>query len=1038
LTDAHQKIVRLEAQLAELRAQLRLLSQAKDRQRQLYLRTPAMLHSIDPQGRLVEVSERWLKVMGYERHEVLGRRAVEFFAPKWRPIVEQVYLPRFFSQEHVEDVPVQMVSKDGEVIDTLISAIAEKDEQGRILRSLAVTRVVTAQKRAEAALRASEAQLRAILDGITANIAFVNPELEILWANRSAAQSVGMTPQEMKGNKCHALWADPAAPCQGCPTVKAIKSGKSEHAIMRTPDGRVWDESGEPVFGEDGELLGVVEIAQDITEQKKAEEALAASEARFRELVENIQEAFWVREPESGKLHYLSPAVEEVFGLSRQFLYDNPFGFLEMVLPVDRPVVERALADQRMRGVDTDIEYRIQRGDGRVRWIRARAVCVTGEQGKVVRVLGVAEDITERKEAQLALAKSQEKFSSVFRNSPLWMAISTLPDGVYLDVNDAFSEITGYSRQEVLGRTSKEIGIWADPFQRDEAVRMFKRQGSLRDFEIDYLTRSGELRHALWSAEQVFLDGRTCLISVLRDITRQKLAEEALRQTNATLELAQNIARLGNWSVDLISTRAVWSAQMFKIMGRDPLQGAPGYEELLSLIHPDDRERFDREIDRVSTTGEPLNLELRVVRPEGSVRHINVQGQAQCDGKGRVARLLGIVQDITERKRSEEALRASEEQFRRLFEDAVLGVFQSSVEGEIIRVNPAFARMFGYESPEELMEATQGREAACYADPRRREEVVELARGGSGPVRLENLYRRKDGSTFTGLQHLRLVRDGEGKPLRLEGFVEDVSRLKESQEARRVLERQLRHAQKMEAVGALAEGIVHDFNNLLAAIMGYSELAAADLAPDHPSQENLQQVLASTQRAQELVKQMLSLGSSAQSQQGPTRLAPVVEEVLRLLTPELPAGVKLDHRVEQGMVALADTAQLHQMMINLCRNSLQAMAQEGGTLSIRLERVELTPGEAASDPGLSPGPHARLEVSDTGQGMPAELQERVFEPFFTARDKGEGRGMGLAVVRGIVKNHGGAVSLRSALGRGTTVTVLLPLMEDGPDQDSAG
>ncbi len=909
MNDPHETIKRLEAQVAELRSQVSQLSRAKEGQRRLYQRTPAMLHSIDANYRLLEVNDHWLKVMGYERHEVLGRQITEFMSPRFRSVAEQVHLPRFIAQGYRQGGSGQMVTKSGETIDVMISATSERDEQGRVLRSLTVT--------------------------------------------------------------------------------------------------------------------------QNVTEQKRAEEALKASEARFRQLVENIKEAFWVRETESGRFQYLSPAVEEVFGLKRELLYENPFGYLEMVLPEDRPVLEKSLADQRVRGADTDIEYRIQRGDGQVRWIRAHTVCQSPRPGEPYTVLGVAEDITERKQAQLALARSQEKFSLVFRSSPLWVSITTLEDGVYLDVNDTFSEITGFSRQEVMGRSSKEVGIWSDPGRRDEAVEWIEERGGLKDFAIDYVTRDGRLRHALWSAEPVNLGGRRCLISVIRDVTRRRLAENALRQANTTLELSQKMARLGNWSVEVGSRWPVWSDQMYQITGRDPGQGPPEWEELLETIHVDDREAFTRMVEEVTREGKTGELEVRLQRPEGGLRHLAVLAHAQKDAKGRVSRLYGILQDVTERKRSEQVLRDSEAQYRRLFEHAALGVFQSTVDGLLIRVNPACAAMFGYDSPRAMLEETGRRAEACYADPAERQKSLERVMASEDTVRLEQRYRRRDGSVFIGLQHVRLVRDREGKPLRQEGFVEDVSQLRESQEVRRALKRRLRQAQKLEALGTMAGGVAHDFNNMLAVIMGHTELAAADLGPRHPSQKNLQKVLASSQQAKELVSQVLSFSRAVEAQPRVIDLNAMLQEALRLLTPELPGSVTLECSAEEGLTAMADGARLHKIIVNLWDNAVQAMVGREGRLCLGLERMELDPRQALAQGGLVPGPYARLWVSDNGVGMAPEKIEHVFEPFFTTREVGEGHGMGLAEVYGIVESHHGAVSLESEPGRGTTVTVLLPLSPDG-------
>lgn len=207
----------------------------------------------------------------------------------------------------------------------------------------------------------------------------------------------------------------------------------------------------------------------------------------------------------------------------------------------------------------------------------------------------------------MAQAKSQEKFSLVFKNSPVLMAITSLEDGVLLDTNDFFTELTGYTRGEVLGRTPTEVGLWTDGHRRKEALRLIKEQGSLRDFEIQYTTKSGEARYALWSAQPFELEGRRCLISAIRDISRHRITEAALRQANAALELAQRAARLGYWSLDPQSKEVYWSAAMFEIMGQDPARGCPPTNATRSSFIP----RTGRAL-RPSCGGRPKPADLSI------------------------------------------------------------------------------------------------------------------------------------------------------------------------------------------------------------------------------------------------------------------------------------------------------------------------------------------------------------------------------------------------------------------------------------------
>lgn len=888
-------------ELNQLRAQVRLLSQAKDRQRELYLRTPAMLHSCGFQSRVVNVSDRWLEVMGYKRHEVLGRLETEFFSEESRRQYLETHSISIKHKGRLDDVPLTMVRKDGGLVHVLYSAVAEDASPGEHGGWLAVLRDITRQVEAEKALEETRKRLSGIFENSSLPMGMADLEGRWLEVNPALCALLGYSRREMMDLDNLGLTHPSDRENFARQVVRLIKGETGSLRLslryMHKGGDPVWvDMYVNPVRGQGGRVSSLVGAGVNITERKRTQEALAASEARFRELVESIREVFMVRDPYSGQLEYISPTAEEIFGYGRDYMYDNPLGLLDMVLPADRPVLEKALADQRVRGADTDVEYRIQRADGSVRWIRGRAVCVRGADGRVERVLGVAEDVTERKQAQLALAKSQEKFSLVFKNSPVWMTITTLDDGVFLDVNDAFTEVTGYTRGEVLGRTPKEVGLWTDGHRRHEAMRLLKEQGILRDFEIKYAPKGGEGRHALWSAEAFDLEGRECLISVIRDISRHRMTESALRQTSAALELAQKTARLGYWSVDPETMEAQWSEVMFEIMGQDPAKGVPSYDRHDQIIHPEDWVPFDKLVRRAVETGEPFDMEARVPWPDGTMHYIHGWGLSLQNHRGGPNQLFGITQDITERKRSEQA--------------------------------------------------------------------------------------------------------------------------------RLAMEKQLRQARKLEAVGALSAGIAHDFNNLLAAILGNSELSLELLSDGVSCRENLEKIVDSTLRASRLVERMLAFSRAARNEPQPERLAPLMTGALSMLEVEIPAGVGIQRRLSRDLVAMVDAHQIEQVVVNLGRNALQAMEEDGGTLKVELDLVELSQDDAPS--GLAQGPYARLRFSDTGQGMDPQVQERVFDPFFSTRGQGRGVGMGLAVVYGIVSSHAGAVLLESAPGQGSIFTVYLP------------
>ena len=258
-------------------------------------------------------------------------------------------------------------------------------------------------------------------------------------------------------------------------------------------------------------------------------------------------------------------------------------------------------------------------------------------------------------------------------------------------------------------------------------------------------------------------------------------------------------------------------------------------------------------------------------------------------------------------------------------------------------------------------------------------------------------------------------------------FLEAVANVLAGAIARQRLDEQVRQGQKIQAIGTLAGGIAHDFNNMLTAILGYTELASDDVPRDSITWHNLQRVLTAGTRARELVQQILAFSRQTTAQLQPVELPLLVRDMLSLLRASLPSTIEIRQHIETdvGMVLAAPT-QIHQVLLNLCMNAEHAMRATGGVLEVRLEAVEVDAVFAAVHPGIKPGPHVRLTVCDTGHGMPPEVLERIYEPFFTTKGVGEGTGMGLSVAHGIVASHGGAMTVVSAPGQSTTFAIYLP------------
>ena len=377
---------------------------------------------------------------------------------------------------------------------------------------------------------------------------------------------------------------------------------------------------------------------------------------------------------------------------------------------------------------------------------------------------------------------------------------------------------------------------------------------------------------------------------------------------------------------------------------------------------------------------------------------------------GRVTRRIGGALDaaLAERRRAEA-------RYRRLFEHDLAGVGIVSLDGRFLDCNPAFARILGYDSPEDL----QAHDAAViYLHAEDRPAVLARLRESGRLVSFENRLRRKDGREVWVLANMALAPGESGEQV-IESTIVDITERKQ-------LEQQLWQSQKMDALGSLAGGVAHDFNNVLTAILGYADLVLLDLAPDSPHRKDLEEISRSAQRAGDLTRQLLTFSRRQPIEPRTLNLNEVVADTDKMLRRLIGQEVELVTVLAPNLGTVrADPGQIHQVLLNLAVNARDAMP-DGGILTIETHEMEVDGQYAQEHVDAQPGAYVLLAVSDTGTGMDAATRERVFEPFFTTKEKGKGTGLGLATVYGIVRQHGGHIALYSEVGRGTTFKIYLP------------
>ena len=652
---------------------------------------------------------------------------------------------------------------------------------------------------------------------------------------------------------------------------------------------------------------------------------------------------------QGGRLVYVNRRCVEAMGYSRDEFYAPDFDFMSLIAPESVELI-RSNFKRHLAGEDIEpYEYSLlnKRGEKIEAIITTRLIDFEGSRA----ILGIITDITDRKRIEAEL-QYRLKFQRLITA-----------------VSSRFINLYPAQIDDEIDRTLHLIGVFAG------ADRSYVFQ-----FSDDH--KSVSCTHE-WCADQI----------------------------------VPAIARIQNASVDA-----------FPWILKTHLRGEMVLIPRVSDLPPEAiKEKYEFEQQGIqSMLAVPMICSNKVI---GFIGLDSIKEEKMWAGDTHsLLKIVGqVFANALENKKTRQALQESEERLRTIFEtfpDPVT-IIQAE-DGRCIDVNSAFTRTTGWTFDEVI-----GKTAAdldIWHDPKQREKLTTgIAKHG----RVENLearFRLKDGRLMTALMSAALIML-RNKPHILT-ITRDISELKAAQLEREQLRTRLVQAQKMEAIGTLAGGIAHDFNNILGAIIGYSEMALYDTQKGSMEHYNIAQVLKAGHRAKDLVKQILAFSRKSEQDKKIISLATIIAEVLKLLRASLPATIEIKQTIEPNLDAIfADPTQIHQVMMNLCTNSAHAMGDKGGILEVHLHNVNLDIKAAARYPELNPGPYVKLSISDTGCGMDSATLQRIFDPYFTTKEKDKGTGMGLAVVHGIIKGHGGGIHVESAVGQGTRFEILFPVIK---------
>ncbi|MFL6210413.1 MAG: PAS domain S-box protein [Pyrinomonadaceae bacterium] len=644
----------------------------------------------------------------------------------------------------------------------------------------------------------------------------------------------------------------------------------------------------------------------------------------------------------------------------------------------------------------------------------------------IEREMHEAENRRARRRAEAELQQSEVQYRRLLDTAyeGIWMA-DVSAHIIY--ANQRLADMLGYTVAEMIGRSAFEV---LDEAERAKMKVNWQRrlQGIEEQYDLRLLRKDGSYIWVILSVTPIRDEQGevTGALAMLTDISERKRAEEAQRRSEEKYRGIFDNATMGIYQVAPDGTLLTANYTLARMLGYDAT------EELLQRNLAEDIYYRTEERAELLARYEPSSVVVAVEvlwkKKDGSSLWVHINCRAIKDETGQTIYFDGFAHDITERKRAEQELSKSEERYRDLVENAHDIIYSHDLAGSYISVNKVVEQILGY-TPEEALRLNLAQIVAPeYLEKARQMIASKLAGERVTAYDLELIA--KDGRRIAVEVNTKLIYQ-EGVAVGVQGIARDVTE-------RKLLEEQLRQAQKMEAVGQLAGGVAHDFNNLLTAITGYSELTLMRLQAADPLRRNIEEVKKAGERAAALTRQLLAFSRKQVLQPKVIDLNAVVSELEKMLRRLIGEDIGLRTALAPTLGSIkADPGQIEQIIMNLVVNARDAMPQ-GGKLTIETQNVYLDEDYAKTHIAVTPGPYVLLAVSDTGTGMDEKIRARIFEPFFTTKEVGKGTGLGLSTVYGIVKQSGGNIWVYSEVGLGTTFKVYLPRVDEGAEEYQRG
>ncbi|MBX3266765.1 MAG: PAS domain S-box protein [Acidobacteria bacterium] len=1035
---------------------------SESRMRTILESEPECVKVVTREGMLAEMNPAGLRMIEAESlDEVRGKSVITLIHPADR----EAYLERHDRSFEGESGTLQfrITGLRGTTRWVESNSTPLKDPDGQIRSVLSVTRDITSRRKAEnALLRVAQAVSKPVSDDFYFELALMMSQA----LDAKGGAIAILDPERPRHLKTIAFAMDGAryedvcygvegTPCEdvvhGFPKVfeNGIQTlfpsdkmladfGLEAYAGVPLSDahgkviGLIAALYGKPIDNADLVLSSLQIIAERVSlemERSARRKELRSAESLTKLILDSVGEGIQ-RLDSSGNILFENPEAARLLGWKPQSIigkhahltihHHRPDG---SEYPVDECPIFKTLHDGKPRSGND--EYFV-RQDGSFFPISYTVSGIFTDAGEITGAVISFRDITEQKEAEKKLRESEIRFRRIFDEAATGIAITTL-EGRFVDGNRAYCEMLGYTPEEL--KQLKFIDI-THPEDREENIGLIEdliegKREALR-YEKRYLHKNGK---PVWVRISVSLHHNVGgeaigLVGITEDITIQKQAEDALRKSEAALRFASKLGRLGAWEVKLPEMEVNWTEETNWIFEL-PVGEFPSVEDAILRYAPEHQLRIRTVFEACILQGIPFDEEdMRIISFKGTERIVRVLGEAVRDPTGKIIGARGAIQDTTDYYRAKEAVHESEQRFRLLSKATNDAVWDWNLQTDELWWSDGFESLFGFSRSEQEPDSTSWTNR-IHPDDRDWviTEVDEAIKGNGDSWSGEYRFARKDGTYAFVLDRGYLIRDPEGVAVRMVGGMTDLT-------DRRNLEAQLRQSQKMEAIGQLAGGVAHDFNNILTVINGYSDLLLRQTSESDRAHKALTGIMDAGRRAEGLTRQLLAFSRRQVLAPRILQINGIISDTTKMMGRLIGENIELELRLSSDLrLVKVDPGQFEQILVNLAVNARDAMPN-GGKLLIETANVQLDEHYCNPIPGLEPGNYISVSMSDTGVGIPDDIKQHVFEPFFTTKEVGKGTGLGLATVFGIVKQSGGHVTLYSEVGVGTTFRVYLPIVSE--------